>query len=1162
MDESRGYTYDMFEDASFAIPMSYEATETLVKSITPNKKWMWLEPGKSETLVVDIAPEDAVDKTLEWTTSDDKVATVTDGVVTATGVGNAIITVTNESSGVFTEITVVVLPEDLGNVGKTFTYRMSAAYAKAEKDQHGRVNNISLLDSYDKFDFSDGTSSIWALDNSNLPYNAVYAGFFQFEPGVDQFKTQNPPFTALKIFVENKGDYSLTILPHLQSRGMDVDVYVVPAEDGVKATRSLIEGKEPIGTVPFLGITADSADVTLEGVVEIPERGSYFVIFDYIEPTHGVSSGGRYAAWIKSMTLNSINYPFDRIELSMDNVADNTMALKTESKISWRLLDALGKDLEDFNPENVVVNSITSSNGDVAEADIDGTVRALSCGTTDITVNLTYTDGEAITREATYPLTVAPAGGNLFRGILSDFEGTYVADEWGWSTANNANATGFVKGYITEDADNPGNNIFKMDFDPDVGADSTAGMVLSPGFRVPVKANKFYVLTFRFKSDMQLPAGANAFWSTTDQYVYVNNYSNKNSDFAYNAERSYNFTSSGWQDRYSTWQTVTVPVVAPTEVADGIDTVYIMPRIIFRWAGDAGKTGYSGSFYFDDFAIREVGYDSVELNVTGNTASAMAGDELGLEIRPKTTLGTYFSMGGAWSAESVTLTSGDETVVGNFSAPELSGAKISATADVMGASGTADITASVEINGITRSVTEPVDVTTIVPVTGVSLDKETLTMKVGDTETLVATVAPADATDKNVIWTTSEETVATVENGVVTAVGAGNAIITATTADGSFTATSEVTVEPQVELIDYKFGQTVQIGLIEPWALKANLRVYTADHPTKIDYSKLVDYGVYFVRGSALADTGSVSEADIINNPNTVKYSKEAGTATIDGSYLTANYDKGLYTYEMSDSIFVMFYIEDASGIRYAPIRERNLQSLLEVRKDDAATFENVLERNVYSAMHKLEEDIGIYRAQFKVIEEVAMQKAPKLSEYVARNGEFGQETKVNYKFGHTVQISLIEPWGLKFNARVYNNSNPNCINYANVEEYGAIVYYDTEGVVDSMTADELMTRSDAYVFSSKNGDATIDGSYITAIYNKGIYTYQLDSNAYVMFFVKDADGYHYGGVKVRNAFDLATARGSDTSGDFGEKEKNVYKDMIVLYNDVKSYRDDYFANH
>ncbi|MDR1556247.1 MAG: Ig-like domain-containing protein [Tannerellaceae bacterium] len=88
------------------------------------------------------------------------------------------------------------------------------------------------------------------------------------------------------------------------------------------------------------------------------------------------------------------------------------------------------------------------------------------------------------------------------------------------------------------------------------------------------------------------------------------------------------------------------------------------------------------------------------------------------------------------------------------------------------------------------------DEPTVVRVTGITLDKTSAELEPGGTLTLVATVAPAGADNKNVSWSSSADAVATVsQGGVVTAVAVGNADITVKTEDGNFTTTCAVTVK-------------------------------------------------------------------------------------------------------------------------------------------------------------------------------------------------------------------------------------------------------------------------------------------------------------------------------------------------------------------------------
>ena len=82
-----------------------------------------------------------------------------------------------------------------------------------------------------------------------------------------------------------------------------------------------------------------------------------------------------------------------------------------------------------------------------------------------------------------------------------------------------------------------------------------------------------------------------------------------------------------------------------------------------------------------------------------------------------------------------------------------------------------------------------------IPVTSITLNQTTASLKKGETLTLTATVAPSDAANKSVTWSSGNTSVATVStSGVVTAVGEGTAVITVKTADGGKTATCTVAV--------------------------------------------------------------------------------------------------------------------------------------------------------------------------------------------------------------------------------------------------------------------------------------------------------------------------------------------------------------------------------
>lgn len=111
----------------------------------------------------------------------------------------------------------------------------------------------------------------------------------------------------------------------------------------------------------------------------------------------------------------------------------------------------------------------------------------------------------------------------------------------------------------------------------------------------------------------------------------------------------------------------------------------------------------------------------------------------------------------------------------------------------------------------------------VVNVTSVSLDQPSATLEIPQTVNLYPTIYPSNATDQNVSWSSSNSSVATVTNGVVKAVGFGDATITVTTEDGSFTADCSVSVVPHEVAVNTLYldqtiaelsGKTVRRALV------------------------------------------------------------------------------------------------------------------------------------------------------------------------------------------------------------------------------------------------------------------------------------------------------------------------------------------------------------
>ena len=126
--------------------------------------------------------------------------------------------------------------------------------------------------------------------------------------------------------------------------------------------------------------------------------------------------------------------------------------------------------------------------------------------------------------------------------------------------------------------------------------------------------------------------------------------------------------------------------------------------------------------------------------------------------------------------------------------------------------GTVIITATSQEGGFTAACTVVIS-NDVVKVTGIELDKKSVELGTNSTATIVATVVPANATNKGVLWTSSDESVVTVVNGKLTSKKAGTATITATTKDGEFKKTATVTVKDiSVTGVSIKNAKELTIG--------------------------------------------------------------------------------------------------------------------------------------------------------------------------------------------------------------------------------------------------------------------------------------------------------------------------------------------------------------
>ena len=213
-----------------------------------------------------------------------------------------------------------------------------------------------------------------------------------------------------------------------------------------------------------------------------------------------------------------------------------------------------------------------------------------------------------------------------------------------------------------------------------------------------------------------------------------------------------------------------------------------------------------------------------------------------------------------------------------YSSSNESVATVSSTGLVTGvAQGSVTITATAEAtNNTTITATTSITITPV-SVTSVSLDTNSTTVKVGKTVTLVATVSPSSATNKNINWSSSDTSVATVSGGTVTGVAAGTATITATSAaDSSKKATCTVSVQASGG------EETFSISYTDlPTTYQTGSTVYTAASGIKFQAYNCANYSS---KMQFKASSGYIQSTEDLELQSITINDRDSNTLTVYGS--------------------------------------------------------------------------------------------------------------------------------------------------------------------------------------------------------------------------------------------------------------------------------------
>ena len=720
---------------------------------------MYVTDNQVMTLTATVSPEDAEDKSLTWVSSDTNVATVENGVVTAVGAGTATITAVSVSNPAVSAECVIVVRNDRTEV-------LNLSLNKVPTSPDGQYNNTYALTN--ATDGVDGT--FWVTG-------------------------KNKGSAASSIEVD-LGD--LALIDHVVLQGWEYFIYEIQvSEDGLTYTTV---AKEVEGVTTLIeGTTTAQAQAFFDSGNPVYAR-YVKILVDRVEP--------KASSW---RTLEFDVYGYYVCEPDTVTLKDCTViqGLNAEAEAIFTPINADRR--LNWSSDDPAVAYVDASTGIVTGVSVGiTTLRAVTANGVEascqVTVEKRKADSLALDQETLYLTLANPASVTL----NASYEPVYANVQLVWSSSNESVATVF-DGLVTPVG--TGNATITV-------KDSVSGKTATCTVTVSLEA--IYVSEISFeKQQVELALGINetvrmlpvltpsyatetevTWTSSNDSVVNVSN-SGFVTAISPGTATITATVASGMDSTISASYKVTV--IQPVQgIEFSVEELYLaaggemqdIPVVITP----ADATNQTIIWTIGDKSIVSIEDNKITPLRQGNT-TITATTEDGNYSATLTVLVVRPSESVVLSHDTMTLAAGGAT--GKLTAtvlPETASSKkvIWSSADTSIATVANGIvtplkTGTVTITVITADGLNSANcVVTVVSektaVTTLTLDQTEITMiPGGDTAVLTLTIAPSNATDKNVIWTSSDQKVARVQDGIVTSVGVGTAVVTATV-DGQITS--------------------------------------------------------------------------------------------------------------------------------------------------------------------------------------------------------------------------------------------------------------------------------------------------------------------------------------------------------------------------------------